>query len=77
MCLIEEHTSWANRAELYISIFKEAVRRDHPPMVLWDYCKERRAIIQNAVPSPLFQNHGLTLHEATFGAQCQIYQFIW
>mmetsp|Transcript_19836 Transcript_19836/g.27902 ORF Transcript_19836/g.27902 Transcript_19836/m.27902 type:complete len:93 (+) Transcript_19836:3218-3496(+) len=41
---IEEYTQWANRAELYIGIFKESVCQDlrssKAPMVLWDYCAE-------------------------------------
>ena len=76
MRVIEQHTRWTIGVQLYICIFKEAVRRDlrlsHPPMVFWDYCMERRALIHNAVPHPLSQNHGLTSHEATFGAQCDI-----
>ena len=43
--ILEEHTQWANRAELYIGLFKEAVRKDmktsNSPMVLWDYCAQR------------------------------------
>ena len=42
--LLEEGTQWANCAELYIGIFKEAIRKDlresNCPMVLWDYCAE-------------------------------------
>ena len=69
--ILEEGTPWANRAELYVGLFKEAVRKDlrlsNAPMVLWDYCMERRALIHNAIPRPLFQNQGMTPHEATFG----------
>ena len=58
MCLIEEHTPWETRAELYISIFKGTVRRhlrlSHLPIVLWDYCMERHALVHNAVTRPLF-----------------------
>ena len=36
-------------------------------MCLWDYAIERRAMIHNLVPRPLFQNNGLTPHAATFG----------
>ena len=49
-------------------------------MVLRDYRMERHDIIHNAVPRPIFQNHGLTPHEATFGSQCdtsKICQFTW
>ena len=84
MRVLEEQTPWANRYELYISLFKEAVRRDlrlsHSPMVLWDYCMEQHSFIKNDVPFPLFQNHGFTTHEAKFGAQCDIFKichFTW
>ena len=74
--ILEEGTPWANRAELYIGLLKEAVRKDlrisNAPMVLWDYCMERRARIHNSVPRPLFQNQGMTPHEATFGQQSDI-----
>ena len=70
--ILERGTPWANRAELYIGLLKEAVRKDmresNSPMVLWDYCMERRTRIHNAVPRSLFQTNGLTPHEATFGA---------
>ena len=76
MRVLEEGTPWANRAELYIGLHKEAVRQDmrrsNAPIVLWDYCLERRANIHNAIPRPLFQNNGATPHEATFGEQGDI-----
>ena len=47
--VLEAETQWANRAELYIGLIKEAVRKDmqmtRSPLVLWDYCMERRALI--------------------------------
>ena len=74
--ILEKGTPWANRAELYIGLLKEAVRKDmhasHSPMVLWDYAIERRAAIHNLVPRQLFQNNGLTPHAATFGSQGDI-----
>ena len=74
--VLERGTPWANRAELYIGLLKEAVRKDmhasHSPMVLWDYAIERRAAIHNLIPRPLFQNNGLTPHSATFGSQGDI-----
>jgi hypothetical protein len=76
MRVLEQGTPWANRAELYIGLLKEAVRQDlrqsNAPTVLWDYCLERRAAIHNAVPRPLFQNNGSTPYEATFGEQGDI-----
>ena len=84
MRVLEEGTPWANRAELYIGLLKESVRKDlrmsNAPMVLWDYCLERRANIHNVLPRPLFQNNGATPHEATFGEQGDISnlcQFAW
>ncbi len=59
---LERATPWANRAELFIRLLKEAVRKDmresNSPMVLWDYAIERRALIHNAVTRPLFQAQG-------------------
>ena len=56
--ILEIGTPWANRVELYIGLLKEAVRKDmrasHSPMCLWDYAIERRAMIHNLVPHPLF-----------------------
>jgi len=69
--MLEVGTPWSNRAELYIGLLKEAVRKDmrssNSPMVLWDYCIQRRANIHNLIPRPLFQNNGMTPHSATFG----------
>ena len=74
--ILEKGTPWANRAELYIGLLKEAVRKDmrasNSPMVLWDYAIQRRALIHNSVPRPLFQNNGLTPHAATFGSEGDI-----
>ena len=48
---LEEGTPWANKAELYIKLMKEAVRNDmresHSPLPFWDYCLERRVRIYN------------------------------
>ena len=48
---LEEGTPWSNKAELYIGLIKEAVRKDmresNSPLCLWDYCVERRARINN------------------------------
>ena len=43
------------------------MRASNSPMCLWDYAIERRAMIHNIVPHPLFQNNGLTPHAVTFG----------
>ena len=74
--MLERATTWENRAELCIGLLKEAVRKDmresNSPMVLWDYAIERRALIHNAVPRPLFQAQGKTPHECTFVNQSDI-----
>lgn len=54
--ILEPNTPWANRAELYIGIFKNSIRKEldrtNCPMVLWDYCAEhRRASVNNATAS--------------------------
>ena len=71
--ILERGTPWANRAELYIEILKEAVRKDmqasNSPMILWDYAIERRACIHNAILRLLFQNKGLTPHAATLSVE--------
>ena len=47
--VLEAETQWANHAELYIGLVKEAVHKDMQmtgsPLVLGDYCMERRALI--------------------------------
>ena len=41
LCALEEGTPWANKAELYIKLMKEAIRKDmrefHSPLPFWDY----------------------------------------
>ena len=69
--VLEESTQWANRAERYVGLFKEAVcndlRRTNSPLCLWDYCLERRARIHNVTPKKLFQLQGQNPTAATFG----------
>ena len=47
--VLEGLTQWANRSELYVTLFKESVRKymlqENPPLVFWDNCAERRAAI--------------------------------
>ena len=73
---LEESTQWANRAELYIGLFKEQVRKDlrksQCPLVLWNYCTRRRALINNLTPKTLFQCEGKSSHELTMGEQGDI-----
>ena len=74
--VLEESTQWANRAELYIGLLKESIRKDlrvsNCPLVLWDYCAERRALIHNLIPRDLFQSAGKSPIESTFGTQGDI-----
>jgi hypothetical protein len=85
--LLEEGTPWANKAELYIGIIKEAVRKDmresNCPLVLWDYCVERRARINNMTAKNSFKLHGtnahtdLTSEEGDISNLCQYGWYDW
>ena len=82
--MLEGSTQWDNRSELYVSLFKEAVRKDmlqeNSPLVFWYYCAERRASITNIMAKDLFQLQGQTPHFATFGEEgdiSNICQFGW
>ena len=81
---IEEGTPWANKAELYIGLIKSAVRKDmkasNCPIVLWDYCIERRARINNLTAKNLFQLDGQTPEFSVTGEESDISnlcQFDW
>jgi hypothetical protein len=73
---LEEGTQWANQAELYIGLIKEAVRQDMKqadcPLVFWDNCVERRARINNVTAKSLFQLHGSNAHTATLQEEADI-----
>ena len=63
---------------------KEAVRNDikrtHSPLVLWDYCAERRAQIFTLTARDLFQLQGTNPYTATLGSEGDISnlcQFDW
>jgi hypothetical protein len=74
--VLEKGTQWANRAELYIGLIKEAVRKDMQqsgaPIPFWDYCAERRARINNLVANDLFQLQGRNPHYHTTGQEGDI-----
>jgi hypothetical protein len=81
---LEEGTPWSNKAELYIGLIKEAVRKDMKdsdcPLSFWDYCVERRARINNLTAKSLFQLHGTNAHTALLGEEGDISnlsQFKW
>jgi len=82
--ILEARTQWANRAELYVGLIKEATRKDMratgSPLVLWDYCMERRALIFQITAKKLFQLNGTNPHTMTFGTDADISnlcQFDW
>ena len=74
--VLEESTQWANRAELYIGLFKKSIKQDlsntNSPLKFWDYCAERRTHIHNVLPRDLFQLNGYNPTTATFGTQDDI-----
>ena len=69
--LLETGTPWDNRAELYIGLMKEEVRKDMKeydcPMILWDYCIERRARVNNLTAKDAFKLKRTNAHSATLG----------
>ena len=73
---LEEGTPWSNKAELYIGLIKEAVRKDmletNSPLCLWDYCAEKRARINNLTAKNTFKLHGFTPHTVTTGDEGDI-----
>ena len=82
--MLKGSTQWANRDELYVGLFKEAVRKymlqENSLLVFWNYCAERRAAITNMTAKDLFQLQGQTPHFATFGEEgdiSNIFQFGW
>ena len=82
--VLENETQWADRAELYIGLIKEATRKDmremHSPLVFWDYAMERRAFIYQVTSKSLFQLNGSNPYTATFGEEADIShicQFGW
>ena len=81
---LEEGTPWSNRAELYIGLMKEAVRKDMresaSPLAFWDYCVERRARIHNLTAKSNFKLHGTTPHTVTTGEEgdtSNLCQYAW
>ena len=74
--LLEEGTPWANRAELYIGLIKEAVRQDMKdtdcPIAFWDYCLVRRVRINNLTAKNLFQLHRTNAYTAMLGTEGDI-----
>ena len=73
---LEEGTPWANKAELYIGLIKEAVRKDmkesDSPLAFWDYCVEQRARINNLTAKSRFKLHGTNAHTSLTGEEGDI-----
>ena len=78
---LEEGTPWSNKAELYIGLIKEAVRKDmqesNSPLCFWDYCVERRATINDLTANNEFRLHGSTPHTLTTGDEGDISNLCW
>ena len=76
LCHLEEGTPWANKAELYIGLIKEAVCKDmkasNCPLAFWDYCVKRRARINNLMAKDSFKLHGTNAHTALTGKERDI-----
>ncbi len=76
LCVLEAETQWANCAELYAGLLKEATHKDMraigSPIVLCNYCMERRALIFQVTTKKLFQLNGTNPHTATFGTEADI-----
>ena len=82
--VLEESTQHANRAELYIGLLKESIRKDiresGSPLRLWCYCAERRASIFTLTAKNLYQLEGTNPYSATLGEMGDISslcQFAW
>ena len=48
------------------------MKESNCPLVLWDYCVERRARINNLTVKNLFQLHGTNAHTATLSEEADI-----
>jgi hypothetical protein len=69
--VLEEGTPWANKAKLYIGLsrrlYGKILKESDCPLAFWDYCVERRALINNLTTKSLFTLHGSTPHTALTG----------
>ena len=68
---IERGTQWANKAELYIGLFKKSIQKDlmesNAPLVFWDYAAERRAMIMNLTFKDSFKIRGTNTNQLIKG----------
>ena len=84
---LEEGTPWSNKADLYIKLMKEAVRKDmresHSPLPFWDYCLERRVRIYNLTARDHPKIRGTNPYTMTMGEEgdisnlCQYKWYEW
>ena len=85
--VLYKNNPWSNKAEIYIGIIKEAVRKDmkeaNTPLALWDYCIDRRACINNLTDKNVFSLHdtnpntALTGEEGDISNLCQYKWYDW
>ena len=85
--VLEERTQHANRAELYIGLLKESIRKDlrgtNAPLRLWCYCAERGSSIFTLTAKNLYQLQGMNPYSATLGdvgdisSLCQFGWYEW
>ena len=82
--ILEESTQHANLTERYVVLTKTLIQNDprksYAPMVLWNFCAERRMRINDLTDRPLFRLQGQNTHLATFGEDWEISnvcQFKW
>ena len=73
---LEEETPWVKKAEVYIKLMKEAIRKDmrvaDSPLVFWDYCLECRTQIYNMTAQDHFKICGSNPHTMTTGEEGDI-----
>ena len=73
---LENETQWANGAEVYVGLCKEATCKDtqeaHSPLVLWDYVMERHGLIYQVTAKNIFQLNGTNPYTAAFGNKADI-----
>ena len=74
--VLERGTQWANLAERFIGLLKNGTRADlresNAPMILWDYCLERRVQIMNLTARDTHKLRGLNPYTVTMGDQGDI-----
>src|SRR6056300_1312548 len=67
--VLERSTQWADLAERFIGLLKSGVRTDlresNAPMVLWDYCLDRRVMIMNLTARSTHKLRGINPYTAT------------